>query len=299
MVQSNSVPDINGEAFKLARQSRSLSQKDLAYNLCLSVKHIDELENNKSEVFFSISHRYQVAQKVAEYLNLSRNEAFFELSGHIETTVDPIQQATLQEVHCPSAELKDKNLIHHSESQQEASHAELPLTKQNLAIKTKQTKNYIGLVSMAVVVVILVINSGLLSFSVMGVTKPSINEKPVLVAIAVEEVEVREAAKKTNVEISTACEMSGLDPYAYKNPTPSKPANYLYVVSKYKSRFCVLDAKNISTDLELEVGQARSIYGSPPFVFISKNLENFDIFYEGNKVFGIPQNLTAIKLMPN
>lgn len=75
---SKSLPDINHLALKSARENRNLSQEQLAKQLCLSTKHIDQLENQTLTVFFSLSHKVQVAKKVARHLAIPLHIALIE-----------------------------------------------------------------------------------------------------------------------------------------------------------------------------------------------------------------------------
>lgn len=288
MVRSDSIPEINGEAFRIARETRSLTQKDLAHNLCLSVKHIDELENNKNKVFFSIKHRYQVAQKVADYLNLRAEEAFPELVRDSQLPFDQIDIKKTQDDSLLEEQLSKEKSIPLLPPHQQSDRA-----KPYVFTGSKKTKYIFGAFTA------LAISMFAFNLSNFDVATTFANKKPIEVKQIDESLLIADADQKKVYETYIGCNLNGVEPYPYKNEEPSKPPNYLYAVAKVKARFCVVDAQNIVTDLELESGSAKSVYGTPPFIFISQSLASFDLFYQGNKVFGFPDHFIAIKLLPN
>jgi transcriptional regulator with XRE-family HTH domain len=58
---SHSVPEINYLKLKNARELAGLSQVDLAKSLCLGKAHIEQIESNQSDIYFSPAHKIQVA----------------------------------------------------------------------------------------------------------------------------------------------------------------------------------------------------------------------------------------------
>lgn len=283
------IPEINCEAFNKARKAAGYTEAVLANKLCLSSKHIIQIEKNEYAVFFSLQHRHQVAQKIAEYLNLSKEEAFNELIDDSQPIIDQVDVNKNQKQSLLEADVQDENLAHLAEP----SHPSYPI-KYYFDNFKKAQKYILGALLLGVMGIfifdVLIINP-----AVTVTQEEAVEVNRVQESLTTEGVE----PKKNLIQSAGACDLNGFEPYLYKGSNPSKPSNYLYVVAKVKSHFCVLDAKNTVTELDLNVDSARSIYGTAPFTFISKRLRDVDIFYQGNKVLGFPENITVIKLLPN
>jgi len=67
-------PSIDGDTLKQARLDKNLSEAELAHACILSAKHITQLENGETSIFFSAHHKVQVAKKVGRYLDLEEHE---------------------------------------------------------------------------------------------------------------------------------------------------------------------------------------------------------------------------------
>jgi len=70
-------PQIRAERIKEARELAGLSQDELAKRLCLSKAHIDQLENNRDSIFFSIAHKIAIARKVGMSLGLKESDCLY------------------------------------------------------------------------------------------------------------------------------------------------------------------------------------------------------------------------------
>ena len=76
MKNHSSIAYILGENFKKARESKKISIEDLAKEVTLSKKHIEQIENGQSNAFYSESIKIVAAKKIASVLGLSEEEAF-------------------------------------------------------------------------------------------------------------------------------------------------------------------------------------------------------------------------------
>ena len=70
------ITQINGRAFQEARERLGISVKDLAKQSCFSVRQIEQIENGKSDAFYSLAIKANAAKKIAHLLKLSEAEAF-------------------------------------------------------------------------------------------------------------------------------------------------------------------------------------------------------------------------------
>jgi DNA-binding XRE family transcriptional regulator len=70
--------EVNRQLLTSAREGLGLSRQALAYALCLSQKHIEQLEEGGYQSFYSLQHKYQVAKKVARKLGLAEDSIFID-----------------------------------------------------------------------------------------------------------------------------------------------------------------------------------------------------------------------------
>ena len=327
-MRSQSFPEVNGDAFKRAREVLGLSEAELGGALCLSAKHIKQLEGNHLNIFFSPSHRYQVAKKVAAHLGMVEQDAF--IQSATSTLIDSIDGGggnDKAEPFKPSNESALKLGLRSSDvsvSQAEGSankddsslsnHQFPDVDPRNInwgSGKFKLIRSLIySLSGLAVVSIFYVVpmNSEHVSefVSAIFLTKKIIKEEGLTPS------EVAEESKPENENLSSpvnaasplavllnkdTCSVKASEPYTYTNPNPSKPANYVYLVAKEKTGFCIVDADGAVTNAALELGASKSVYGKPPFVLVPNYLPDLEVYYEGNKLWNLPADIKALKLV--
>jgi transcriptional regulator with XRE-family HTH domain len=312
--------DVNGEAFFNARDKKRLSQDELAKELCLSGKHIAELEANKCVVFFSYNHRQQVAKKVAIYLGISEDEAFIhpnkpESSGAANAEITTISSSTelpnpedspiKLSLRFSSPETSDE-IKSQPESEANTPEPVKPVIKDRAGWRHKR----IAFVSLAFGIVAGVLYTSADSYesfleprtnSPATTTRLDTPQIPVEVEVQ-QETPAKEATSKTptiptpTLSASDSCSIKAGTPFSYSNPNPSKPSNYVYIAARDKATFCVVDADGVLTNTTLESGTSRSIYGKPPFLVVPDNFSAVDIFYEGNKLWNLPPDTKSLRL---
>lgn len=281
--RSEKLPEINNASFITAREEKGLDHKELAHALCLSAKHIEQLEKNEVGIFFSLQHRYQVAKKVAAHLNLKDDEAFIyytEVAYEEETQVEQvITEASFNEISDVPDLQENKNT--------------LVIDKLNPTIikewPLKKTLYVFAAASLAIIIYSTAHQN-------IDVITAYYNENKTVPIKEDSNVIVANQINDEGKVISNPCEYNQSLVFQYANNSPSKVGNYVYVVSNNKATLCVIDAQNNSTILDLDGGTSKSIYGKPPFVLISKDLHHLDIFYQGSKIFGVPIENNVIQL---
>jgi transcriptional regulator with XRE-family HTH domain len=154
---SKSLPDINHLALKSARENYRLSQEQLAKQLCLSAKHIDQLENQASTVFFSLAHKIQVAKKVACHLDIPLGVVLIDnnLQSISPSENDPAKQIVEGTVNTK----KNPNYKISSKKINELTTISLDIPVQYAPVQ--KTKNYSKLIFLSTILAI--IGSGTLS----------------------------------------------------------------------------------------------------------------------------------------
>lgn len=72
----NNLPEIEGDLIKAVRESKNISHDYLAQKFCVTVIHIEQLENGKRDKFYSLQHKNELAKKVGAELGISEFDLF-------------------------------------------------------------------------------------------------------------------------------------------------------------------------------------------------------------------------------
>lgn len=70
--------EVNRQLLRSTREGLGMSRQVLAHALCLSPKHIEQLEEGGYQSFYSLQHKDQVAKKVARQLGLAEDSIFMD-----------------------------------------------------------------------------------------------------------------------------------------------------------------------------------------------------------------------------
>lgn len=79
---------------------------------------------------------------------------------------------------------------------------------------------------------------------------------------------------------------------------PQKVAEYVHLVAQQNTTVCIMDGQKQVVTLNLSVGDARSIYGTPPFKVYSADLKTFKIYFQGRHIKLANEDTQQIKLTP-
>ncbi len=291
--KKSTLPEINGHKLKLARESVGLSQGDLAAKLCLSHRHIAELEANQLTIFFSPAHKVQVAKKVGATLGLQDQ--------------DYLTRKTIDEQSClPEPETKLDSCLASPKNFDLSSLAKDQFTKQPK--NTKKTIIFVLLAGVASLLIGAQIYSMGYSISylaqLMGLKKlmlpPTANlEMPTVGGVnpttnaALSENESKESPKHY---LSENCTFQESQLRHYRTSNPSKKGDMVFVLSKEPQSVCVIDNQGKTVLLDLATGDSRSLYGQPPFTIVSSDLSKIDLYFQGWKVKSDAPASRAIRL---
>lgn len=80
--------------------------------------------------------------------------------------------------------------------------------------------------------------------------------------------------------------------------SPQKAAEYVHVVAQQASTVCIMDGQKRVATLNLEVGDARSIYGPAPFKVFSADLKAVKVYFQGQHIKLANQDIQQMKLTP-
>ena len=78
--------------------------------------------------------------------------------------------------------------------------------------------------------------------------------------------------------------------------SPRKSAEYVHMVAAQNVLVCVMDANQRVATLELQAGDARSIYGPAPFKVYSANLHLLKVYFQGQYIKLPSEDIQQIKL---
>jgi len=287
--KQSTLAEVDGDRLKLAREALGLSQNELAAMLCLSHRHIAQLEANQLAIFFSPAHKVQVAKKAGAALGLQDGE--YLIYKRIAEEAEFLKSDTPSD---PSINLPNKSDL-------------FALTKDQLSIKPK-----IFLISTLVTgVVALGIGTQIYSKELsaidlarlIGLKMPmsklqaASTEVPAVEApnpmADIASIENESSLKSI---LSENCLFQESELTHYQTSNPSKKGEMVYVLSKEHQSVCVIDSQNKVVSLDLAAGDSKSVYGQAPFMLVSSDLSKFDLYFQGWKVKSDALSTRAIRL---
>jgi hypothetical protein len=78
--------------------------------------------------------------------------------------------------------------------------------------------------------------------------------------------------------------------------TPQKPSEYVHLLSQQTLTVCIMDGQLKVSRLNLQAGEGKSIYGTPPFKVYSPDLKAVKVYFQGQLVKLVHQETLQIKL---
>ena len=77
---------------------------------------------------------------------------------------------------------------------------------------------------------------------------------------------------------------------------PRKPAEYVHLVAQQDVKVCIKDAEQRVATLEMQAGDARSIYGPAPFKVYSTKLSGMHIYFQGQAIKLPSEDIQLVQL---
>lgn len=266
--KSMDIPDIDGYVLKSARESRGLSHDQLAQILCLSPKHIHQLEGGGISVFFSLKHRYQVALKVANYFGLQPSDIWVD-----KFQLTPAPNSIANEVENEQAVFElEETLIH--EPQLESN---LLKVQSNSRIPYASKLRYVVLLSVLVPVFYwtaesLIIQDSLTSVALVEANSDELDKKLVLSGLSeIKSVDICDLSEFVNIPLVSV-------------ELPLKKGDNLFVLAKSDQPICVIDSIKKVSSFNLNAETKQIIVGNPPFIINALNFNGLEIYFQGRKV---------------
>lgn len=299
------VPDIRGEVLKKAREAKGLSVSELASKVCFSTKQIEQLENGEKSHFYSLAIKANAAKRVADELGISQEDVFdFGLDlvesakVHQESPKEVASLSSPLEVQANSSEPVEKK-----ESQKKTSQPKRTTPKKTEdqkveqlerfdetpkpIIKKNRTLIYFGSAAIVAAIGMVALNMN----QPQPVKSVEVAKLPSeTIAAESKKEEVVSPAPSANAPALVASEATNTCPSedaaskSYRTSFASKPGNMVHVQSRSAQTICVKDASGKLEKKSLEAGGSYSFYGKAPFVVMTSNLGQTDLFFQGYKV---------------
>lgn len=297
------IPEILGESLRKGREAKKLSPSDLAGILCLSTKHILQLEEGGETSFFSKSHKVQVAKKVADYLGLSYSDILHNyVEKNVGSAVDT-KDANSSEV--PSiSNLQDKN----AESNNLISDIDQlpPLGSFNNS-KKPSSKNFLSKgISLFVIGASLIFGYNVLfpdhaqtyQQSTVAQDKPNTEIDKKLAEPIVTEPKQTEKTADSPKEIASEdpCTMQAEGVPNFIPPKASYYGNFVYLVSKTAQQVCVIDGKGKKQAVPLAAGENKNVVGVAPFTILAKDFSQLAVYFQGWRAIPSSKTTTTLKV---
>lgn len=296
------IPDVRGDVLKKAREAKGISVSELATKVCFSIKQIEQLENGEKSHFYSLAIKANAAKRVADELGISHEEVFDFGPDLVEaakasqdSVIETAKPSPMAEAKPNATEVADKK-----ESQQKPA-AVKKNTEQKVeqlerfeeapppAIQKNRSLYYLG--GAAVVAAIGIVS---LNMNQPQPMKPTETAKLPSETIPAEP-KKEEAATPNPTAIALApqlntsqamdsCPSEDAASKSYRTSSASKPGNMVHVQTRSAQTICVKDASGKLEKKSLEAGGSYSFYGKAPFVVMTSNLGQTDLFFQGYKV---------------
>ena len=77
---------------------------------------------------------------------------------------------------------------------------------------------------------------------------------------------------------------------------PTKPGNFVYVVTKSKQTVCVIDASGKSTMQTIDAGANHTFTGKAPFTVLTNGLSQVNVYFQGRPVKPASEQVRTLSL---
>jgi cytoskeleton protein RodZ len=292
MANRNPLPEIRGEVIKKARESKGISIHQISKELCFSVKQIEQIESGERSHFYSLAIKVAATKKVADYLGLSYDDVF-------DFGPDLVQESQLAE---KNAEVVKDEI---SEEKPKEVPAVTPIVEKipesierfdlsNDEPKPKRSNTkYIFFALFAVVAAVIltidfpskekIIEPPLAKMPTESLDTAPKKEEPVPAATT-NPAPVATTTPAVTTATNENCPAPDANQTTYRSPSPTKAGNMVYISSRIKQVVCVKDGTGKLEKRALDVNGSHSFFGKAPFVLMTTNLSQADIFFQGYRV---------------
>ena len=287
--KQSTLAEVDGDRLKHAREALGLSQNELAAMLCLSHRHIAQLEANQLAIFFNPAHKVQVAKKAGCALGIQEDEYLIhkkinEVAGApksdtpSDSTIKLPNKSDLFALAKDQSSIKPKIFL-------------IPTLVVGVVALGIGTQIYSKELSMTDLAQLIGLKMPMSQLQAISPEVPALETPNPTADIASIE---NESSLKSILSENCLFQESELTHYQTSNP--SKKGEMVYILSKEHQSVCVIDSQNKVVSLDLATGDSKSVYGQAPFTVVSSDLSKLDLYFQGWKVKSDALGTRALRL---
>jgi transcriptional regulator with XRE-family HTH domain len=267
----------NEALLKSLRLRAGMDLATLARRNIVSSTQVRQLEDGGNSSFYNPSIKYALGKKLLKYLG-------HDLKVEVAPTIEALIETDIPQLAASPSIVKTSKL------ESDENLPKNPSSKTSLGVLPLLMS---GVLICAVVWFLLDKESSVPGQTVVQ-SPPEVKTEPQAQATDVT------ALEKT--EISTpapqvACSWNNAEEEVQPD-SPQKAAEYVHVVAQQASTVCIMDGQKRVATLNLEVGDARSIYGPAPFKVYSADLKAVKVYFQGQHIKLANQDIQQMKLTP-
>ena len=257
---------IQGEKFKQARESQSLSRKSLAQKACCSALQIEEIEEGGKSAFYMESQKLNTAKKLANILGLDEEQAFLGTAPELKSALNLDDFQKVKKI---------------SRSSQFSFSGPFGLVLILTLLGSYGVYEYIAPDQNLYAITT---NSSNASVKTDLDTPKEKNDQdmvnePVVVSQTNDPCSIQ--TQNSTTFVPTAANFAG---------------NFIVFTSKTLQTICVVDGLGKSQKVEITPGLNKVVNGVGPFKILGYQLQAVDTYYQGWKVVNVALNTQSIEL---
>ena len=265
----------NEALLKSLRLRAGLDLATLARRNIVSSTQVRQLEDGGNSSFYNPSIKYALGKKLLKYLG-------HDLKVEVAPTVEaPIETDMPQLAASPS-------IVTTSKLESDENLPKNPSSKTSLSVLPLLMS---GVLICAVVWFLLDKESSVPAQAVVQ-SAPEVKAEPQAQVTEVTEPEKTDILKSA---LQVACSWNNAEEEVQPD-SPQKAAEYVHVVAQQASTVCIMDGQMRVATLNLEMGDARSIYGPAPFKVYSADLKAIKVYFQGQHIKLANQDTQQMKL---
>lgn len=333
----HSEPEIIGKALKEAREQKNIAQAELANLCCLSTKMISELEEGGLSSFYTFQLKIATAKRVGNFLGLDESTYLLRPNVEMSVEDASLAAIETKEtsdskklgISIAASDIKTPLQKHETTKSTDPSSPQLPNLEEllnegsgNHGLELNPSGEAPSQTRVIAVLFGFLLLSGALyglneRFNLVNSASQLINPPPIVVVNDAQDLKtdadlppksdspevvlVAPEVKSVQASLSPPDEQC---PYkqeaqlsSYQSPNPSKRGDVVNIKSLIKQAICVVDSSGKQTVVNLEPNTSSAFRGSSPFVVMTQDLDNVEMYFQGWRVRAPNPGAKQIKLL--
>jgi transcriptional regulator with XRE-family HTH domain len=265
----------NEALLKSLRLRAGMDLATLARRNIVSSTQVRQLEDGGNSSFYNPSIKYALGKKLLKYLG-------HDLKEKVAPTVEPPIETDMPQL------AASPSIVTTSKLESDENLLKNPPSKTSLGVLTLVMS---GLLVCAAAWFLFDKESSVPAQAVVQ-SAPEVKAEP---QAQVTEVTAPEKTDISKPAPQVACSWNNAEEEVQPD-SPHKAAEYVHVVAQQASTVCIMDGQMRVATLNLEVGDARSIYGPAPFKVYSADLKAIKVYFQGQHIKLANQDTQQMKL---